>query len=187
MNAGRIAGLLGVATLVFAQGTAVACGDKLSMMGGGVSFELVNPNRHRGNVILFAPPDSPMRVGKAGQSLEKTLVRAGHKVRVVSTQAELSTALQAGNVDIVLSDAGADAATPRRIAADTGGKAEPEALAVSYRPSAVDASSSTPARTCVTRINSRSKQLLDAIENVLATKGQVVASTCSPTSATSST
>lgn len=187
MNAGRMAGLFGVAIAVFAQGPVLACGDKLSMMGGGVSFELVNASRHLGNVILYAPPDSPMHVGKSGETLEKTLQRAGHKVRVVGTSAELAAALQAGNVDIVLADAGAATATPRSVAAPSGAQAEPESLALSYRPTASDLSASTLGRTCVARFDHRGKQLLDAIEHVLASKGQVVAASCTPANATSST
>ena len=114
MKATRIACLLGAATLVLAHAPAAACGDKLSMMGGGVSFELVNPTRHRGNVVLFVTPDSPLRLSKREQTLEKTLRRAGHTVRVVNSPAELASALQAGNVDIVLTDA--QEATPRPIA-----------------------------------------------------------------------
>jgi hypothetical protein len=187
MEARRIAGLLGVATLVFAQDPALACGDKLSMMGGGVSFDLVNPGRHRGNVILFAPPESPLRLGKNGATLEKTLERAGHKVRRVDTTTALAAALQAGNVDIVLTDAGDAVATPQRVAAASGSQAEPAPLALSYRPTAADLSSASLGRTCVAQFDSRGKQLLDAIENVLAAKGQVAAASCAPASVTSST
>jgi hypothetical protein len=185
MTAERFACLLGAATLVLAQGPAVACGDKLSMMGGGVSFELVNPAGHRGNIVLFVTPDSPLRLSNREQMLEKSLRRAGHTVRVVNSPAELASALQAGNVDIVLTDA--QEATPRPIAAGPDAPTEAASLALTYRPAAADFSSTSPSRTCVARVDQRGKRVVDAIENVLATKGKVVATSCSPTSVTSAT
>jgi hypothetical protein len=185
MKTTRIACLLGAATLVLAHGPAAACGDKLSMMGGGVSFELVNPARHRGNVVLFVTPDSPLRLSKREQTLEKTLRRAGHTVRVANSPAELASAIQAGNVDIVLTDA--QEVAPRPIATGPDAPAEAASLALSYRPAASDFSSTSPNHTCVARVDQRGKLVIDAIENVLATKGKVVATSCSPASVTSST
>jgi len=188
MKTVRIAGLLGAATLVLLQQPAAACGDKLSMMGGGVSFDLVNPNRHRGNVVLFAPPGSALHASSREQALQKSLQRAGHTVRVAGTPAELATALQAGNVDIVLTDVPATATTPRKIAADTSSAADTTSLAILYRPTAADVTSASPELSCVAPIDQqRGRQMLQAIENVLASKGKVAAGTCNPVSATSTT
>jgi hypothetical protein len=81
MNTARLAALAGTAIGVFSQQPAHACGDKLSMMGGGVSFEMLNPSLHQGRVVMYITPGSPLH--KANAELRKSLERAGHKVRSV--------------------------------------------------------------------------------------------------------
>ena len=48
MKTTRLTTLVGAAVVVLGQPQANACGDKLSMMGGGVSFEMLNPSLHQG-------------------------------------------------------------------------------------------------------------------------------------------
>src|SRR4051812_34310919 len=129
MNTSRLAALVGTAVgAVFAQQPADACGDKLSMMGGGVSFEMLNPSLHQGRVVMYITPESAMY--KTNTDLRKTLERAGHKVRSVDNAADLKAALQAGDVDIVLTNLGDDhAATPVK-----AGTQSPAMLSMIYKP-----------------------------------------------------
>jgi hypothetical protein len=188
MNTGRFTGLLGATALVLAQGPAVACGDKLSMIAGGVSFEVVNQTHYRGNVVLFIAPDSPLHSTKSEKGLQKSLERAGHTVRVVRTPADLGSALQAGDVDIVLTDTDGSVATPRDVALDSKAAAVPASLAIMYRPSPADFAATKVAYACVAPIDDRQDRLLiRAVENVLAAKGKGLTTTCAPASTTSST
>ena len=47
-----------LAGLVAAVPSALACGDKLMVLGGGLPFERVHVGRRQSNVILFLNPDT---------------------------------------------------------------------------------------------------------------------------------
>jgi hypothetical protein len=182
MNTSRLAAVVGTAIAVFAQQPADACGDKLSMMGGGVSFEMLNPSLHPGRVVMYITPESSLH--KANADLRKSLERAGHKVRSVEKAADLRAAVQAGDVDIVLTDLRDDrAATPV-----PAGAQAPAMLSVIYKPTAASVSESSVNVTCTARVDkARGRQMLEAIENVLAHKGSGLTRSCAPVSNTDST
>jgi hypothetical protein len=182
MKTAQLATLVGAAVSFLGQPAANACGDKLSMMGGGVSFEMLNPSLHQGRVVVFITPESPLHVASAG--LKKTLERAGHKVRSVDSAASLKSALQSGDVDIVLTNLGDDAAA---VPVQTGARA-PAMLSVVYKPTADTFSGASATPTCTARADkARGRQMLEAIENVLAHKGSGLGPTCAPASVTKST
>jgi hypothetical protein len=152
------------------------------MMGGGVSFEMLNPSLHQGRVVVFITPESSLHATSA--DLKKTLERAGHKVRSVENASELQAALKAGDVDLVLTNLGDDQA-PVHVA--TGSPA-PALLSVIYKPTTDALSGSSMGVTCTTRADkARGRQMLEAIENVLAHKGSGLSSNCSPASDSKST
>src|SRR5262245_59062660 len=66
-----------------------ACGDKLSLVGGGVSFMDAGRAGPPGRVVLYAGPDSPLRSAEADLGLVSRMKRAGHEVTVVGDEAEL--------------------------------------------------------------------------------------------------
>ena len=179
----HLAFVAGVVIAVFAQTPANACGDKLSMMGGGVSFELVNPSLHPARVVLFITPDSSLYGSRAG--LQKKLERAGHTVNAVETAGALQAALQAGPIDLVLTNLG-DARTPLPVATGSQG---PALLALVYKPTAADFSSATTTNvTCTARVDkSRGSQLLNAVESVIVHKGTGLGTDCAPAGGAKST
>ena len=110
--------LLGLALSVCGFSVADACGDKLIALGGGVSFERVFQSRHPGTLVLFLAPDSQLSTANAELGLDSALARAGHKVRTVSSRAELESTLEAASADLVVTD-WVDA---RELAAQVGGR-----------------------------------------------------------------
>ena len=181
MKTARLALLVGATVSFLAQPPAEACGDKLSMMGGGVSFEMLNPSLHQGRVVVFITPDSSLHAASA--DLKKTLERAGHKVRSVDNASELQAAVKAGDVDLVLTNLGDDQAV--HVAT---GSPPPALLSVIYKPTQGALSGSSMGVTCTTRADkARGRQMLEAIENVLAHKGSGLASNCAPASDSKST
>jgi hypothetical protein len=183
MKTAQFATLVGAAVSFLGQPTANACGDKLSMMGGGVSFETLNPSLHQGRVVLFITPESSLHVSSAGQGLKKTLERAGHQVRSVDSAASMQSALRSGDIDIVLTNLGDNAAVP----VPTSARA-PAMLSVVYKPTADAFSGSSVTPTCTARADkARGRQMLEAIENVLAHKGRGLGPNCAPASVTKST
>ena len=88
------------ATTLLAASVAQACGDKLSVIGGGVSFDRVS--QHRGNVVMLVEPNSSLRAANDDLKLRQALEYAGNKVSTVETSAELTRVLDKGKTDVVL-------------------------------------------------------------------------------------
>jgi hypothetical protein len=93
---GAAAGLLLVST-------AIACGDKLVALGGGVPFDRIH-ERRAGNVILYLNPQTRLNTANADIRLDAALTRAGHSVRTVATRRDLELALGEAEADVVLMD-----------------------------------------------------------------------------------
>jgi hypothetical protein len=83
---------------------AQACGDKLTVLGGGIPFDKIHTNHRHGSVIMYLSPDSKLSATNNDARLDQTLARAGHQVRVVQSSAELKQALDSGQADFVLID-----------------------------------------------------------------------------------
>ena len=95
------AGLAGAASAL--GGDALACGDKLVIVGRGM-----RPKRVRGSVpasiLVYADPKGSMPAALDEGHLRKDLEKAGHRVRSVVTREELEKALDTGSYDLVLAD-----------------------------------------------------------------------------------
>jgi hypothetical protein len=83
---------------------AQACGDKLTVLGGGIPFDKIHTNHRHGSLIMFLSPDSKLSATNNDARLDQALTRAGHQVRLVQSNAELKQALDAGQADFVLID-----------------------------------------------------------------------------------
>jgi hypothetical protein len=96
--------IFGAAVGLLSLSAALACGDKLVALGGGVPFERIHVARHPGTVILYLNPETQLRVANADIRLDTALTRAGHTVRTVVTRADLDRAIQAAGTNLVLMD-----------------------------------------------------------------------------------
>jgi hypothetical protein len=81
---------------------AFACGDKLSMIGGGVSFERIAQTSHPGSVVMLIEPDSPLSRAETDLKLTESLRRTGHSVRRVASTQELESVLRQQSADVVV-------------------------------------------------------------------------------------
>lgn len=174
--------LAGLVTTMAALPPVHACGDKLSMMGGGVSFEMLNPSQHPARVVVFVTPDSPLFATRS--ALQKKLVRAGHTVTVVDSPDALQKLLRSAEIDVALTNL-----TDERAATPVNAGARPPALlSVVYKPTAASFSATSASVTCTTRMDkARGSQVLDDIESVMSHKGEGLASDCAPTGGAKST
>jgi hypothetical protein len=94
-----------IAVLALASApTAQACGDKLTVLGGGIPFDKIHTNHRHGSVIMYLSPDSKLSATNNDARLDQALTRDGHQVRSVQSSAELKQALDAGQADFVLID-----------------------------------------------------------------------------------
>jgi len=174
--------LAGLAVTLAAQAPAYACGDKLSMMGGGVGFEMLYPSLHPARVVVFVAPDSPLFATRS--ALRKKLERAGHTVTLVDSPDALQKSLRTTEVDIVLTSLTDErSATPVNASASA-----PALLSVVYKPTAESFSATSARVTCTTRMDkARGSQVLDDIESVMSHKGTGLASDCAPAGSAKST
>jgi hypothetical protein len=81
-----------------------ACGDKFLLVGRGTGLNRAfssYASMYPGSILLFAPGAKP---GKSPSTVQKTLTRAGHQVRLVTDAGILAAELRAGKADIVLAD-----------------------------------------------------------------------------------
>ena len=93
-----------LAGLVALSSTAFPCGDKLMVVARGQRTAAGHNAPHRGAILLYATPGGSVAAALTGADLKKGLERAGHRVRTVSTRADLKTAIGSGSYDLVLAD-----------------------------------------------------------------------------------
>ena len=140
-----------------------ACGDKLSVIGGGVSFDRLA--RYHGNVVMLVEPNSPLRAANEALKLRQALEYAGNKVRTVDTRAELQSALEQGAVDIVLVSWGESGGLEAQLA---GRSESPTVLPVAYRTDQAQLDDAVRQGTCFTRVEERGdKRLVRAVGRVM--------------------
>ena len=92
---------IAAAVLTFGGGVAAGCGDKFVLIGGGAR---VNRSRFPSRVLVFMNPGSRIPAAEKEFHVEATLTAAGHKAKVVESEAEVEKALDSGKYDIVLAD-----------------------------------------------------------------------------------
>lgn len=147
------------------QGAAVAhaCGDKLSVIGGGVSFDRVS--QHRGNVVMLVEPSSALRAANDEFELRKALEFAGNKVRTVESPAELASVLDQGVTDVVLVSWGEAAKLQEQLSNRPG---SPAVLPVAYRTNPTELAAASKQGTCYARAEQhQERQLVRTVGRVL--------------------
>jgi hypothetical protein len=158
----KLAFCIAVATLPVVT-AAFACGDKLSVIGGGVSFDRVN--QHRGNVVMLIEPNSSLRAANEALKLRQALEYAGNKVRTVDTTTELESVLQQGKVDVVLVSWGESGKLQAQLAEYSG---SPTVLPVAYKTDPVELTNASRQGTCFARVEQRAdKRLVMAVGRVM--------------------
>ena len=96
---------LAIATFALASApSALACGDKLTVLGGGIPFDKIHTNHRHGSLIMYLSPDSRLSATNSDARIDQALTRDGHQVKVVQSSAELKQALDSGQADFVLID-----------------------------------------------------------------------------------
>jgi hypothetical protein len=128
--------LLIVAAALLVESPAVlGCGDKFVVLGRGVRFGRAYAAKFPGSVLIYVNPASHMPVAMKEFRLETMIRAAGHKTRVVESNAEFEQALASGKYDIVLADIG-DGTDAQKRAFSVSSK--PTVIPVLYKPTPAD-------------------------------------------------
>jgi hypothetical protein len=89
-----------LAMVLAGVGIVDACGDKFLLVGRGLAFGRAYASVYPGSILIYGQPASKSQVDKLQQSIRK----AGHRVAVVNTPADLSAKLLLQQTDIVIAD-----------------------------------------------------------------------------------
>lgn len=160
-----VLGLLGGALMV--AGDALACGDKLVIVGRGL-----RPKRKavsQASILAYARPGGslPAALGEGG--LQKNLERAGHRVSRVGTEDELRKALGEGGHDLVLADL---EAASRVEAQARAAPAHPTVLPTLFNPSPGELKAAEGAFPCVLKAPAKEKDYLAVVDEAMAARAK---------------
>lgn len=153
------------AAALLQTGLAYACGDKLSVIGGGVSFERLGGLGVSGTVVMLLEPNSVLRTANDNLKLRQALESAGYKVRAVDDPGVLTKSLDQGPVEIVLVSWG-DAT---RLKAELASReAAPTVLPVAYEVDAADLAVANSQGTCyVIAAQGRDKEFVKGVTRAM--------------------
>ncbi len=145
-------------------GGALACGDKLVAMGGGVGFDRVVVSRNPSHIILMLEPATGLAEANEKLNLSGSLSLAGHEVFVARNAEELRAHRLAVAPDLILVDAGRPVELEPHPVVD---RKDPVILPVAYAPSS-DLAVEKLGAGCVAIIEGKKgTQLLKTVERVL--------------------
>jgi hypothetical protein len=175
--------LCAAASTLLGASIAQACGDKLSVIGGGVSFDRVS--QHRGNVVMLVEPNSSLRAANDDLKLRQALEYAGNKVSTVETSAELTRVLDLGKTDVVLVSWGEAGRLQEQM---VNRSRSPTVLPVAYKTDPAELTAAGKQGACFARAEHRQdKQLVRTVGRVLEQREKNLPVVCKVAADTTST
>lgn len=161
---------------VLALGATVAtgCGDKFVLIGGGAR---VNRSKFPSRVLVFMNPASRIPAAEKEFHVEATLAAAGHKPKVVESQAEVEKALATGQYDLVLADL-ADVPMLRKECSSSASKTA--VLPLLYKPTDAELAAAEKEANCLARPSKKSSELLAVIDETMRSRQKGLAPNCPP-------
>jgi len=172
---------LAITTLALASApTALACGDKLTVLGGGIPFDKIHTSHRHGSLIMYLSPDSRLSATNSDARLDQALTRDGNQVKVVQSSAELKQALESGQADFVLIDwSEAQHLQPGVIA-------NVPIVPVTYEGDATGRAMAQTRSGCVVQSNKRhSREMVQEVETLLENQSSLAVSCAGSLAATS--
>lgn len=150
---------------VFTSGSALACGDKLVALGGGVGFQRVIVSRHPSNIIIMLEPASGLEAANKRFNLVTSLSLAGHEVSIAKSDDELREQRARMKPDLILVDA---ESTKQYAVNPAAGSAGPTIIPVSYAVEGGQIPVSSKLNGCGSvDVGRKGTQLLKAVEGAL--------------------
>lgn len=153
--------LLGLGVSTF-QETAIACGDKLLVLGRGVRFQRAYAAVHPASILIYRPGASAG--AKDVKEFDSTLKDAGHKLQTVGDPASLADAMTKGRYDLVLVDLAQAGALESQIQA---APSKPRLLPLSYKATKADVATAKQRFGSLLNIPSRSGEYLATIDRAM--------------------
>jgi len=98
-----------VLVFLLGLGSALACGDKLLLLGRGVSFAWIHKAEKPASILIYMNASSELPAADKDVQLQTVLRLAGHRPKSIENRTEFDEALTSGNYNVVIvgiSDAG---------------------------------------------------------------------------------
>jgi hypothetical protein len=163
-----------VVALLALRGVAAGCGDKFVLIGAGAR---VNRSKFPSRVLVFMNPGSRISAAEKEFHVEATLAAAGHKPKVVESEAEVERALGSGGYDVVLADVADVSALKAKCGASPS---KPAIVPLLYKPTAEELSAAEKEANCLARPSRKSSDLLAVIDETMQSRQKGVAPNCPP-------
>ncbi len=160
--------------LALGQGIAAGCGDKFVLVSGAAR---VNRSKFPSRVLVFMNPASRVPAAEKEFHVEATLTAAGHRAKVVESEAEVQKALETGKYDLVLADV-ADVPELRKQCGAIASK--PAVLPLLYKPTAAELSAAEKEANCLVRPSKKASDLLAVIDETMKDRSKGIAQNCPP-------
>jgi ABC-type amino acid transport substrate-binding protein len=158
----KIAGTVLAAASLLSGTVALACGDKLLVVGRGVRFQRTYAG-HKGNVLIYSTSVQSGEVLKSAL-LKNTLTRAGHTLQTVDAASQLDAALKSGKVDVVLGDFAELAPVAREL---QSASSKPVVLPILFKPTKADLAAAQKEYRIALKAPADQVQLLTAIDEAM--------------------
>lgn len=159
-------GLLG--GLLAMGGDALACGDKLVVVGRGLRPKRVKAAQ-QASILLFADPKGALPAALEEGHLRKDLERAGHRLRTVGTREELDAALGIGTYDLVFADL---KAAPLIETEAKSAPSKPTVLPILFNPTDAELAAASQQYQCVVKSPGQQKDYLSVVNEALALRAK---------------
>jgi hypothetical protein len=92
-----------LSVVLWSDGPAYSCGDKLLVLGRGVRFQTLNGSRPA-NILAFLRAGTGASAVAGDQRFQLALKKAGYQFRVVRDDEEVDVALRSGKYDLVIAE-----------------------------------------------------------------------------------
>jgi hypothetical protein len=147
---------------------ALACGDKLVVVGRGL-----RPKGYQGakpaSILLYADPNGSLPAALEQGNLRKDLEKAGHRLRSVGTREELDTALSTGSYDLVFADFKTAASLESEASA---APSKPTVMPTLFNPTDSELAAAAHQYHCVVKSPRPQKDYLAVVNEVLAQRAK---------------
>ena len=163
--------LLVSALTVAASGAALACGDKLVVVGRGLHAKGVRAPQ-RASILLFAEPKSSVAAALQDGNFRKDLERAGHRLRSATSKEELEAALGTGSYDLLLADLKTASFAESEAKASAS---KPTFLPTLFNPTAAELAAASNQHHCVVKTSGEQKDYIAVINEALAERAKPAA------------
>jgi len=143
--------------------TALACGDKLLVLGRGVSFAQIHKTDHPASILIYMSAASQLPAADKDVQLQTILKLAGHKPKSIEERAEFLRALTSEKYDFVVAGPADAGLLKGEIAA---APSKPMLLTLLYKPSNEQLSAAQKQFTCAFKAE-RNNQILHVVDEAM--------------------